>query len=129
MAVRSRSATPGRLDPNLASAPFLNARPVERLALFLWVLALVVGGAAYWSTASSRQEAGARRAEAQHGEALALAGRGADEGEGLVLHGGLVGELKLRPRRRSRRRRLVGARLRGAGGRPRRGYRARKCWR
>jgi len=63
MAVRSRSATPGRLDPNLASAPFLNARPVERLALFLWVLALVVGGAAYWSTASSRQEAGARRAE------------------------------------------------------------------
>jgi hypothetical protein len=62
MAPRSRNAARNRLDPNLASTPFVNARPVERLSALLWVLALAVGALAYWSTSSSRQEAASRRA-------------------------------------------------------------------
>jgi hypothetical protein len=48
-------------DPNLASRPFENARPVERLSALLWGLALLVGGAALWLAADARRESGERQ--------------------------------------------------------------------
>jgi hypothetical protein len=51
------------LDPNLARAPFENARPVMRLTLALWLLAAGVGGTTWWLTSTARAEAARRRAE------------------------------------------------------------------
>lgn len=50
-------------DPNLAAAPFENVRPVQRLSLALWILALLVGAAALWLMAGARRDAGSRQAE------------------------------------------------------------------
>jgi Tfp pilus assembly protein PilN len=49
------------LDPNLASRPFENTRPVERLSALLWVLGLLVGGAALWLAADARRQSGERQ--------------------------------------------------------------------
>lgn len=50
-------------EPNLARAPFLNERPVRRLATVLWILFAGVAALAVWSSLASRQQAGDRLAE------------------------------------------------------------------
>lgn len=50
-------------EPNLARNPFVNERPVRRLAILLWVLALLAGGAGFWMSRSIRLETGARVAD------------------------------------------------------------------
>lgn len=50
-------------EPNLARAPFVNERPVRRLAATLWVLFAIVGGLAAWQSVASRQSTGDRLAE------------------------------------------------------------------
>lgn len=50
-------------EPNLSRAPFVNERPVRRLAVTLWVLFAVVAGIAAWQSRSSRQETSSRVAE------------------------------------------------------------------
>ncbi len=50
-------------EPNLSRAPFVNERPVRRLAVTLWVLFAVVAGVAAWQSRSSRQETSSRVAE------------------------------------------------------------------
>ena len=37
-------------EPNLARAPFVNERPVRRLAVTLWVLFAIVGGLGVWQS-------------------------------------------------------------------------------
>ncbi|MEO8198563.1 MAG: PilN domain-containing protein, partial [Thermoanaerobaculia bacterium] len=49
--------------PNLARAPFVNERPVRRLAVTLWVLFALVGGLAVWQSRASRQQSTTRLAE------------------------------------------------------------------
>ncbi|MEO7795674.1 MAG: PilN domain-containing protein [Thermoanaerobaculia bacterium] len=50
-------------EPNLARAPFVNERPVRRLAVALWLLFAIVGGLGAWQSRASRQDAGTRMAE------------------------------------------------------------------
>jgi len=50
-------------EPNLARAPFVNERPVRRLAVTLWLLFALVGGLAAWQAVASRQATSARLAE------------------------------------------------------------------
>ena len=50
-------------EPNLARAPFVNERPVRRLAATLWVLFAIIGGLAAWQSVASRQSTGDRLAE------------------------------------------------------------------
>lgn len=50
-------------EPNLARAPFVNERPVRRLAVTLWVLFAVVGGLGVWQSRASRQQTSDRLAE------------------------------------------------------------------
>lgn len=45
-------------EPNLARAPFVNERPVRRLAVTLWLLFAVVGGLAAWQSLASREATG-----------------------------------------------------------------------
>lgn len=49
--------------PNLARQPFLNQRPIERLALLLWLLALGVGAFATWRFRSIEQDLGSKNAD------------------------------------------------------------------
>ena len=51
------------LDPNLASAAFENDRPVARLSLVLWILAVLAGGSALIIGSGARRDASARQAE------------------------------------------------------------------
>ena len=50
-------------EPNLARAPFVNERPVRRLAVALWLLFAIVGGTAFWMSRTLRQETGTRLAD------------------------------------------------------------------
>ena len=50
-------------EPNLARAPFVNERPVRRLAIVLWLLFAVAAIAAVWMSRSMRQETETRVAE------------------------------------------------------------------
>ena len=50
-------------EPNLARAPFVNERPVRRLAVTLWLRFALVGGLAAWQAVASRQATSARLAE------------------------------------------------------------------
>ena len=63
------------LDPNLARSPFENDRPVVRLAWALWVLALLVGGAAFWMGNGARREASSRQGEWARATAEAASAR------------------------------------------------------
>lgn len=62
-------------EPNLARAPFVNERPVRRLATTLWLLFAIVGGLAAWQSAASRQSTGDRMAELARLNAEAAASR------------------------------------------------------
>ena len=50
-------------EPNLARAPFLNERPVRRLATTLWLFFVVVGAAGLWMSQTIRRETGTQVAE------------------------------------------------------------------
>jgi len=49
--------------PNLARQPFLNQRPIERLALLLWLLALGAGAFATWRFRSIERDLGSKNAD------------------------------------------------------------------
>lgn len=50
-------------EPNLARAPFVNERPVRRLAITLWVLFATVGGLGVWQSRASRLQASTQLAD------------------------------------------------------------------
>lgn len=50
-------------EPNLARAPFVNERPVRRLAVTLWVLFAIVGGLDVWQSRASRLQTSTQLAE------------------------------------------------------------------
>lgn len=50
-------------EPNLARVPFVNERPVRRLAITLWVLFAIVAGLGVWQSRASRQQTATRLAE------------------------------------------------------------------
>ena len=50
-------------EPNLARAPFVNERPVRRLAVALWLLFAIVGAAGLWMSQTIRRETGTLVAE------------------------------------------------------------------
>lgn len=50
-------------EPNLARAPFVNERPVRRLAITLWLLFVVVGATGLWMAQTIRRETGTQVAE------------------------------------------------------------------
>ena len=49
--------------PNLARQPFLNQRPIERLALLLWLLALGAGAFATWRFRNIERDLGSKNAD------------------------------------------------------------------
>jgi Tfp pilus assembly protein PilN len=63
------------LDPNLARAPFENARPVRRLALALWILAFLATATALWIATTARREVGTRQQALTRATAEAAAAR------------------------------------------------------
>ncbi|MBP9145188.1 MAG: hypothetical protein KBF21_07470 [Thermoanaerobaculia bacterium] len=62
-------------EPNLARNPFVNERPVRRLAITLWVLFVLVAGAGFWMSRTIRVETGTRVAELARLNAATLADR------------------------------------------------------
>ena len=50
-------------EPNLARNPFVNERPIRRLAMLLWLLAAIAGAAGFWRSQAIRQDTGTRVAE------------------------------------------------------------------
>ncbi len=50
-------------EPNLARAPFVNERPVRRLAVTLWVVFAIVGGLGVWQSRASRLQTSTQLAE------------------------------------------------------------------
>ncbi len=50
-------------EPNLARAPFVNERPVRRLAIALWVLFALAAGGGIWMSQTVRRESGVRLAD------------------------------------------------------------------
>ncbi len=62
-------------EPNLARNPFVNERPVRRLAITLWVLFALVAGAGFWMSRTIRVETGTRVAELARLNAATVADR------------------------------------------------------
>ncbi len=50
-------------EPNLARAPFVNERPVRRLAVTLWILFAIVAGLGVWQSRASRLQTSTQLAE------------------------------------------------------------------